>query len=164
MGIGLNAAMLGFRELQAKGFLVVARLGALGVEGEARGPSYELTEVPLAGSNAQTGRRLYEAWSPGNDFEVVKHQVNNPSGKNGRKLPSRKRRQTHLQSGDVHGEPISNTKTPYLENGDVSAEKQAATIIGLKTSLITRPYQATVPPNLTVPVDKEHCTLFKGAA
>lgn len=50
MGIGINAAMTGYRELQAKGFIAVTRPGTLGIEDEARGPSYELTEVPLSGA------------------------------------------------------------------------------------------------------------------
>ena len=37
IGIGANAAMRAFHELQAKGFIVVTPLGALGIEGEARG-------------------------------------------------------------------------------------------------------------------------------
>lgn len=47
LGIGVNAAMKGFHELQAKGFIVVTQLGALGVEGMARGPAYELTDIGL---------------------------------------------------------------------------------------------------------------------
>ena len=39
LGISRNAAMYAFRELQEKGYIVVTRLGALGVEGEARHPS-----------------------------------------------------------------------------------------------------------------------------
>jgi hypothetical protein len=159
MGIGVNAAMLAFRELQAKGFIAVTRLGALGVEGEARGPSYEITEVPLAGSNERTGRRLYEKWTEGSDFEVAKHQANNPTGNNGRKLPSRNRRQTHLQSGDVPREPISKTKTPHHGNRDVDLEKGTVTVIDLKTSLITRPSAGVLLPNLTDPVDPKNCTL-----
>ncbi len=159
MGIGVNAAMIGFRELQAKGFIVVTRPGALGVEGEARGPSYELTEVPLPGSSNQIGRRLYEQWSEGKDFAVIKHQANNPTGRNGRKPPCRNRRQTCLQSRDVQSEPVSKSKTPYLENGDVAAGKDAATVIELKTSLITRPGAGKSIPNLTEPVDPVDCTL-----
>lgn len=164
MGIGVNAAMIGFRELQAKGFIVVTRAGALGVEGEARGPSYELTEVPLSGSDKQSGRRLYEEWSEGRDFEVVRHQVNNPEGRSGRKSPSRKRRQTCLQSGDVQGEPVSKMKTPHLENSDVAARMHAATIIKLKTSLTTIPGAANLPPDLSGPVSSEDCTLRRRAS
>ncbi len=47
IGIGINTAMRAFHELQAKGFILVTELGSLGVEGEARGPKYELTEIGL---------------------------------------------------------------------------------------------------------------------
>lgn len=159
LGIGTNAAMYALRELQEKGFIVVTRLGALGVEGEARGPSYELTEIPLPGSERHDGRRLYKNWQEGHDFPVAQHPANNPSGRNGRESPSRNRRQTHLQSGDVQPEPISKRKTPCLENGDVSVEKRAATVIDLKTSLITRPSAGVLAPNLTDPVDPNDCAL-----
>lgn len=164
MGIGVNAAMIGFRELQAKGFIVVTRPGALGIEGEARGPSYELTEVALSGSNSKTGRRLYEQWSEGNDFEIVKHQVNNPSGRNGRKSLSRNLRQTHLRSGDDQRKPVSKTKAPYLNKCDVAAGNDVATIIELKTSLITIPSAGMLPPDLRTPVDLQECTLHRRLA
>jgi len=70
VGIGTNTAMRGFHELQAKGFILVTRLGALGVEGEARGPSYELTEI---GCPHQEPRRLFNKWRSGRDFEVKRH-------------------------------------------------------------------------------------------
>ena len=78
VGIGANAAMTGFHELQAKGFIIVTKLGALGVEGEARGPSYELTELPLMNA---APKALFIKWKPGSDFEVRRHKSNNPKGK-----------------------------------------------------------------------------------
>jgi DNA-binding transcriptional MocR family regulator len=71
IGITVNTAMQAFHELQSKGFIVVTRLGALGVEGEARGPTYELTDIGLPNKSA---RLLYRAWKPGKDFKVVRHQ------------------------------------------------------------------------------------------
>lgn len=71
LGISVNAAMRGFHELQAKGFVVVTRLGALGVEGEARGPTYELTDIKMPNA---APRNLYLKWRPGKDFEVVRHK------------------------------------------------------------------------------------------
>lgn len=73
IGIGVNAAMRAFHELQAKGFVVVTKLGALGVEGEARGPTYELTDIGLPGQRA---RLLYAQWKEGRDFEVIRHRKN----------------------------------------------------------------------------------------
>ena len=63
--------MRAFHELQAKGFIVVTELGALGVEGEARGPKFELTDIGLP--NKQP-RNLFCKWSPGKDFEVARHR------------------------------------------------------------------------------------------
>lgn len=85
IGISINTAAAAFHELQAKGFIVVTQLGALGVEGEARGPSYELTEHPLPSSNKAEGQKLYLQWSPGGDFPVARHTVNNPKGINGKR-------------------------------------------------------------------------------
>ncbi|WP_417497761.1 hypothetical protein [Maricaulis sp.] len=90
LGIHRNAAAGGFQELQQKGFVVVTAMAALGVTGEARGPSYELTEFPLPQASHPVGRRLYKAWKPGNDFEAVRHPANNPKGANGKNIPSRK--------------------------------------------------------------------------
>ena len=55
-GIGTDAAMGAFRGLQAKGLVIVTKLGALGVEGVARSPSYALTEIGLPGKSP---RHLY---------------------------------------------------------------------------------------------------------
>lgn len=74
VGIGINAAMRAFHELQAKGFIVVTEMGALGVAGVARGPSYELTELPLAGADVRTAKHLYRDWQPGRDFEIARHR------------------------------------------------------------------------------------------
>ena len=72
LGIGVNAAMGAFHELQAKGFIIVTRLGALGVEGEARGPTYELTDIGLP---QKTPKHLYREWKPGSDFEIKRHNT-----------------------------------------------------------------------------------------
>jgi hypothetical protein len=84
MGIGVNAAMRAFHELQAKGFIAVTRLGALGVEGQARGPSYELMDVGLPNERP---KRQYLKWQPGKDFKIVRHKANNPSGHRGEVIP-----------------------------------------------------------------------------
>ena len=77
LGIGVNAAMRGFHELQAKGFIVVTQMGALGVEGEARGPSYELTDIGMPNTPPSN---LYLKWRPGNDFEITRHHSSVHSG------------------------------------------------------------------------------------
>jgi DNA-binding transcriptional MocR family regulator len=84
IGIAPNTAANAFHELQAKGFIVVTVLGALGVEGEARGPAYELTELKMPHSERPDGRKLYRDWAPGRDLDVTLHNANNPDGKNGK--------------------------------------------------------------------------------
>ena len=69
MGVSINTAASAFRELQAKGFIVVTRTSFLGVEGEARLQYYEITELPLP-MEAQ-GRHLYARWTPGNDYPII---------------------------------------------------------------------------------------------
>lgn len=80
LGVSDNTAMKAFQELQAKGFTVVTKMGALGVDGEARGPSLELTDIGMAKS---VPRRLYLKWKLGEDFEVARHPANNPKGRRG---------------------------------------------------------------------------------
>ena len=82
LGIAINTAAAAFHALQGKGFIRVTQLGALGIAGEARGPSYELTEIPLPG--VPVGSRLFNEWTEGNDFEVIRHNANNPKGRNGK--------------------------------------------------------------------------------
>ena len=73
LGVSKDTATKAFHDLQKKGFLVVTRMGALGVEGIARCPCYEITELPLPTSETNRGRRLYLEWKPGKDFDVAKH-------------------------------------------------------------------------------------------
>ena len=100
LGVAVNTAGKAFHELQAKGFLVVARAGSLGCEGEAKGHEYELTELPLPGSDKPAGRRLFLEWQLGADFPVHHTATNNPRGINGAKA--------RLKYCD---EPVSNPAT-----------------------------------------------------
>ena len=70
IGIGINAVMGAFHQLQAKGFILITKRGSLGVEGEARGPTYELTDIGLPN---QTPKLLFLKWKEGHDFEVIRH-------------------------------------------------------------------------------------------
>lgn len=87
MGVGLNAAARAFHELQAKGFIVVVEGARLGLEGQARGPAYEITELGLPHAEGRGGRGLYRQWRPGADFPVHKGRANNPKGRNGKQEP-----------------------------------------------------------------------------
>lgn len=100
MGVSTNTSMHAFRDLVAKGFLVVTEMGALGSDGDARGPSYEVTELAMPGRPKGSGRELFRQWLDGKDFDVPKHPKNNPTGKNGRRIPSSKSRRSHLQNED----------------------------------------------------------------
>ena len=160
IGIGINAAARGFHDLQAKGFIVVKTLGALGIEGEARGPSFEITELPMPGANRPVGRRLFENWRMGQDLPVAMHNVNNPIGKNGRKIPSSKQRRSYLQDSDVAENPVTKMKTAHPQKGDVAAISSRGTVIELKTSLITIPRAKNAAPDLSVMAEMNLCPML----
>lgn len=84
MGVRPDTAAEAFRDLQRKGFIVQTRAAFLGVEGAAKSPEYELTEIKMPGAE-RDGRKLYREWSPGKDFPVATSSANNPAGKNGRR-------------------------------------------------------------------------------
>lgn len=79
LGVGLNRAARAFHELQAKGFIVVTQPARLGVEGQARGPMYEITELALPNSGRKDGLRLFLEWQEGGDCAVHKGRVNKPT-------------------------------------------------------------------------------------
>lgn len=160
VGVGINAAARGFHDLQAKGLIVVKTLGALGIEGEARGPSFEITELPLPGANRPVGRRLYENWRMGQDLPVAMHNVNNPNGKNGRKIPSSKQGRSYLQNGDVGQNPVTKLKTAHPQNSDVGGISARGTVIEMKTSLITIPRAKNMVPDLSVIAEIHLCPML----
>jgi hypothetical protein len=84
LGVSRDTAARGFRELQAKGFIVVTEQACLGVAGAARAPAYELTEIELPHGSSRGGRKLYREWREGQDFKVNKTRTNNPEGMNGK--------------------------------------------------------------------------------
>ena len=87
MGCGVNTAARAFQELQAKGFLVVTEGARLGLAGEAKSPSYEMTEIGLSHAEKPVGRKLYLQWKIGHDYPVSKAAANNPNGRNGKTKP-----------------------------------------------------------------------------
>ena len=84
MGVNTKTAARAFRDLQRHGFIVVTKAARLGLGGEATAPSYELTELPMPGSERPVGRKLYEGWRKGEAFPVYKAAAQNPRGINGR--------------------------------------------------------------------------------
>jgi hypothetical protein len=161
IGTGINTAARGFRDLQAKGFIVVTQMGALGVEGEARGPSYELTELAMPGSDRPEGRKLYRDWRPGGDHEVIMHNANNPTGHNGkRRSPSSNPRRSYPQNRDVSAKPVTRKKTGSHQNGDVPPVPESGSVAKMRTSLVTIPIAENGVPDLSVMAGLNLCPML----
>ena len=84
LGCNASTAARALQDLQAKGFLVVRKPAVLGVEGEAKAPRYEVTELPMPGETSGAGRSLFRLWQEGRDFPIVRSPAHNPRGRNGR--------------------------------------------------------------------------------
>lgn len=84
MGVSVNTAAKAYHDLQAKGFIVVTQPARLGLSGNARATSFELTEIPLPNSEKNSGRRLYKDWCSQSEYQVARCMANNPRGVNGR--------------------------------------------------------------------------------
>lgn len=85
LGVSNDTAARAFRDLQAKGYVVMTEHAVLGVEGAAKSPAFELCELALPGK--QEGRKLYLTWAPGRDYPVQSASPNNPTGRNGKTKP-----------------------------------------------------------------------------
>ena len=85
LGVNMKTAARAFHDLQAKGFLVVTEAARLGIGGEAKSPSFEITELPLPHIEQRDGRKLYRQWEAGRDWPVHKAAIHNPRGRNGAK-------------------------------------------------------------------------------
>ena len=79
MGVSRDTAAKAFRELQAKGFIVVTKGGSLGVTGHGKCPEYEITCIQMPHREKSN---LFLNWESGNDFHVFVHPVKNQAGKN----------------------------------------------------------------------------------
>lgn len=90
LGVSVNTAGRAFHDLQAKGFLVVTEHARLGLSGEAKSPSYELTELALPHAKPNVGQKLFEKWQAGHDYPVAKAMANNPTGRSQKMKPCRK--------------------------------------------------------------------------
>lgn len=84
LGVRPDTAAEAFRDLQRKGFIVQTEHASLGVEGAAKAPAYEITELKMPGAE-RDGRKLYRDWQPGKDFPVHMAAPHNPRGTNGQK-------------------------------------------------------------------------------
>jgi len=79
MGVSRDTAAKAFRELQAKGFIIVRKGGSLGVTGHGKCPEYEITSIEMTHKDKSN---LFLDWTSGNDFDVFVHPVKNHAGKN----------------------------------------------------------------------------------
>ncbi|SMC70399.1 hypothetical protein SAMN06297251_10639 [Fulvimarina manganoxydans] len=84
LGVRAATAALAFHDLQRKGFIVQTEPACLGIEGAAKSPAYEITELKMPGADGD-GRKLYRLWRPDADYPVPDTLSNNPTGRNGRK-------------------------------------------------------------------------------
>lgn len=82
LGVSRNTATNAFHDLQAKGFIAVTKPARLGLSGEAKCTSFELTELAMPNHELSHGRKLYREWRKGHDFPVHKTMANNPLGRN----------------------------------------------------------------------------------
>ena len=85
LGVSRNTASRAFHELQEKGFIVVTKPARLGLAGDAKSPTFEITELAMPNSGSPVGRKLYKDWRAGADYPCHKTMANNPTGKNGQK-------------------------------------------------------------------------------
>ena len=79
MGVSRDTAAKAFRELQAKGFILVTKGGSLGVTGHGKCPEYEITSIEMPHREKSNS---FLKWTPDNDFDVFVHPTKNPAGKN----------------------------------------------------------------------------------
>ena len=137
LNVSKDTATRAFHDLQAKGFLYVQKHGVIGIQGKARCPEYELTELPLPGS--RQGRRLYLDWKPGNDFEVTRHsgQLQSRSKTEKNNTPSLKRGRTSPENEDEIKRSVRKTRTVSPDNADVQKQSVDSNVIKSRTSLST---------------------------
>ena len=84
LGCSSTTPARALQDLQAKGFLVVRKPAVLGVEGEAKAPRYDVTELPMPGETSGAGCNPFRQWREGCDFEVKRSPAHNLRGRNGR--------------------------------------------------------------------------------
>ena len=87
-----GTAARAIHDLQRKGWLVVYRKAVLGIEGQARGHEYEITELALPTALERKEDRkegidprprfLFQHWRPEKDYPVAHVPSNNPKGTN----------------------------------------------------------------------------------
>ena len=72
MGISKDTVSWAFRDLQAKGFLLVVEGASLGVSGMGKTTEYEIIKITTPSNLLKAGDD-FKNWSKGNDFDVFEH-------------------------------------------------------------------------------------------
>lgn len=118
---GVNKETVGFAfdHLQAKGFIIAAELGHLGVEGKGKATSWYLTHFSRPG---MLPTKDFLKWSDGNDFPVAKKQK-----------PVRKIRTPCTENPDVLRLRVVKSGVPCPENPDVSTINEAEPVRKIRT-------------------------------
>ncbi|MGB3831204.1 MAG: hypothetical protein WA975_04990 [Mesorhizobium sp.] len=136
LGVRPDTAAEAFRDLQRKGFIVQTEHACLGVDGAAKSPAYEITELKMPGTEGD-GRKLYRDWKPGSDFAVASSGANNPTGNNGQKTkPCHGKRDGAVTETVTKGaNPVMKTVTACPENRDESGYSANEIVTESVTSL-----------------------------
>lgn len=108
-----------FHQLQAHGFVVAVRIGALGMTGEGKASVWRLTEYPSEVGRAPT--KDFLRWTPGQDFPVQKGRSNKPE----KQKPVRNFRTACPNSSDVVGGSPREIGASCPEISDVSGHPGA---------------------------------------
>lgn len=95
IGATKNTVQAAFHDLQRKGFIVVHKVAALGIEGSGKSFEYEITDAAMPGETKP--KNLFKEWRKGHDFEIKMANCGNPKGK-------RIKQKTHLK---IFDDPIS---------------------------------------------------------
>ncbi|WP_210210737.1 hypothetical protein [Mesorhizobium sp. YM1C-6-2] len=136
LGVRPDTAAEAFRDLQRKGFIVQTEPGSLGVDGAARSPAYEITELKMPRTDGD-GRKLYRSWEPGRDFPIAMSSANNPNGKNGHRTKTcHENRDGNVTKTVTNGShAVTETVTPCHENRDEKGISQPQAVTESVTSL-----------------------------
>jgi hypothetical protein len=143
LGVKPDTAARAFRDLQAKGFLVMTKPACLGIGGAAAAPWFELTEIALPHAEKPEGRKLYREWREDKDFTVNKAQPHNPRGINRKQNPIPKIGMASSRKGGwIEAEPSPFLGSVIPENGIEKAASDPTVIPISGISLPTIPSAA----------------------
>jgi hypothetical protein len=152
MGVVPDTAAKAFRDLQRKGFIVQTEQACLGVDGAAKAPAYEITELKMP-SAERDGRMLYREWQKGTDFPVCSAIPNNPRGSNGRK--TKPRHENHdspvMKTMTKSADPVLKSMTARPKNHDENAISGDQTVMKSMTSLSYQTSQEGGPTRSPAP-------------